>query len=196
MENDDKGFLFDERYAEAFFHVRDHRVLGITLRPFSAWHRTVLEYLNSPVMTGEAMTGPDLRMAATVCSLAFPDLPPPPPKGVWARLKAEHQAIKDQKAYAREVEAFWRYVGDYVSLPFLMVNNRKGDSKEIPDIDQTLMDVALYRYYTACPREEPWNLPLGELIWMNSAMAKTQGADIHVVSTHEEAKLKEKKPHV
>jgi len=186
-------FVFDERYAEAFFHVRSHRVLGIDLKPFSAWHRTVLEYINSPTMTGELMTPPDLRMAATVCSLQFPDVPSPRKTGFWSKIKAEHQMIKDHRVFEAQLKAFWSYISDYVSMPVLMMNGQNGESDQVPDIDQTLMDVALYRHNTSCPREEPWNIPIGELVWMNAAMARTQGTDLHVVSTIEEERLKQLK---
>lgn len=182
-------FLFDERYAEAFFHVGKHRVLGLELKPFSAWHRSVLEYINSPVMTGGELTAPDLRMAVKVCTLSYPDIPQPFPDGLWHRLKAEHQSRKDQRVLARETAAFWRYISDYLSPPYLMVN-KKGEGSQLPDVDQTLMDVALYRFYTGSPRSEPWDIPIGELIWMNAAIAKTQGADLHVVSTQEEQMLR------
>jgi len=196
---EEEGFAFDERYAEAFFHVR-HQVLGVSLRPFSAWHRTVLEYVNSPVMLGSHPSPADLRFAVEVCRRGFPDMPLAP-SGLWGRLCAESTARRDLARAARRpdlhdagVKAFFRYIDDYVSLPKVTFGGRKGNTGtsggQVPDIDSTLMDVAIYRYYTGCPRPEPWDIPLGELSWMATAMAKTQGGDLHVVSTEEEAMLR------
>ena len=82
------------------------------------------------------------------------------------------------------------YLDDFCAFPKFMVGgDKKGgtiSSSQIPQIDMTLMDVALYRFYTGCPRNEPWNIPLGELSWMNVAIAKTQGTDIRIITTEED----------
>jgi hypothetical protein len=197
LEFEMSGFVFDERYAEAVLHVPGgHRVLGVRLRPFSAWHRTVLEYVDSPVMTGGEVGPADLRLAVEVCRRGFPDMPCAP-RGLWARLCAESRAMKDarNRRFAQERAAFSAYLGDYVSMPVIMCNGGKGkvESAVIPDIDQTLMDVAVYRFYTGCPRNEPWDLPIGELGWMNAAIARTQGVQLSVVTTEEEERLRKRK---
>lgn len=197
------GFVFDERYVEAFFHVR-HRVLGRALRPFSAWHRTVLEYVGSPFLTGEPVRslGP-VRLAVEVCGLRYPDLPRGRERrGWWGRLCAAADELRDARRERQAVAAsaaFVAYMEDYCSLPKLHISTRKvgpggrvsmsAETTRVPDMDETLMDVALYRTLTGCPREEPWDMPLGELIWMNAAMARTKGMDLRVLTTEEEARL-------
>ena len=188
---DQAGFVFDERYVEAFMHLPDgHCVLGVKLKPFSAWHRTVLEYVDSPVMTGEPLSPGALRLAVEVCSRSFPDMPGPP-RGLWARICAESRKMKDAARYEKEAVAFKAYVEDYVSLPRVMFGGKKGavESAAIPDMDSTLMDVAIYRFYTGCPRSEPWDIPLGELTWMATAIARTQGVALSVLTTVEEQVL-------
>jgi hypothetical protein len=198
-KTESNGYVFDERYAEAFLHVPlGHRILGVKLKPFSAWHRTVLEYIDSPVVTGEQVLSGDLRMAVEVCRRNYPNTPPPA-KGIGrffseSRNRREaNRAAGNPQRHLESVSAFFGYVEDYVSLPKLMFGSKKGnvvtERSAVPDIDQTLMDVAIYRYYTGCPRSEPWDLPLGELLWMNAAIAKTQGVDLHVVTTIEEESL-------
>ena len=192
--NEQAGFIFDERYVEAVLHVPGgHRVFGVKLRPFSAWHRTVLEYVDSPVMAGGEVKPADLRLAVEICRRGYPDMPVVK-RGLWARICAESRARKDarNKGFAREQEAFSAYLADYISMPVVMFSGSKGtvESAMIPDIDQTLMDVAVYRFYTGCPRNEPWDLPIGELGWMNTAIARTQGVKLSIVTTEEEARLK------
>ena len=80
------------------------------------------------------------------------------------------------------------YIKDYLSPPVVMSNSSTVGEK-MPEIDRTLMEVALYRHYTNCPREEAWNIAIGEMSWMNAAIAKTQGANIHIVSTLEDKML-------
>jgi hypothetical protein len=190
---EEKGFIFDERYAEAIFNDPDgHKVLGKTLPCFSAWRRTLLERHDSPFMLGDKPSPYQLLQAVDCCLCSFPNMPRKP-KNLWQRicelsrkLKIERRAEKNPKWFNAEVEKFSAYLKDYMAFPTFMMGDKAKGSGGIPQIDQTLMDVALYRCYTGCSREEAWDIPIGELSWMNASMAKTQGVDIRIVSTEEE----------
>jgi hypothetical protein len=204
-ESDERGgFVFDERFAEAFFHVPGgHRVLGRRLRPFCAWHRVQLEYLDNAFVMDDVLPEPgDLRLAVAVCSLRFPEVVRPPSvgRGWWRRITQLHAGRKDARLretawFAREVMRFRLYVADYLSLPKMHVAQKKGkggpggESMRLPDMDETLLDVALYRHLTGCDRVEPWEIPIGELVWMTAAVARCKGLDLRVTTTADEERL-------
>jgi hypothetical protein len=56
-------------------------------------------------------------------------------------------------------------------------------------MDETLLDVALYRHLTGCDRVEPWEIPIGELVWMTAAVARCKGLDLRVTTTADEERL-------
>lgn len=200
----EKHFDFDERYAEALIHrARGHVIWGVRLLPFSAWHQTVLEYAQSPILAGAEATGRDVRFMLDVCSLSFPKIPSRG-SGLWSRLR---RGLRDEadmrlgrRTLAETIGAIQDYFTDYVSMPKVIFSGNKGAggggkesavmaSGQMPDIDQTLMDVAAYRKYTGCPRNEPWDIPVGELSWMNAAMARMSGANLRVITTLEDEVL-------
>lgn len=59
-----------ERFFEAFAHV-SHSVMGRRLERFSLRHRFWLEAMESPLVTGGAVSLVDLEMAARVCAIPF-----------------------------------------------------------------------------------------------------------------------------
>ena len=177
-------FIFDERFAQAFLHIPEHRVLGKILNPFSLWHKLQLEYINSPLLAGGEPRIVDLCLAVDICRTEYPVIARPKiPAGGLRRfcwmLWAERVNL------AMETSAFHAYCEDYCSLPKIdTVNN----GEKTPDMDDCLSDVALYRKMTGSPREEPWNIPLGELYWMNAAFSRSEGADFSIVTPIEEAR--------
>jgi len=177
-----KRFVFDGRFAEAFLHLPEHRVMGRVLRPFSMWHKLQLEYANSPLLAGGDVLVSDLVHAVEVCSTQYPMLAVSrfPERG-WRRwlwmLWAERVDLR------REKEAFDAYAADYCSLPKIE-SSKKGE--KTPDMDDCLSDVGLYRKMTGCRREEPWDIPLGELYWMNAMFSRSEGADFSIVTPIEE----------
>lgn len=179
-----KTFIFDERFAQAFLNLSSHRVLGKVLRPFSLWHKLQLEYANSPVLTGGEVRVPDLCHAVAVCRTSYPEIARSavPARGIrrflWM-LWAERVNLQ------REKEAFDAYAEDYCSLPKIEAF-KKGE--KTPDMDDCLSDVSLYRKMTGSPRAEPWDIPLGELYWMNAAFTRSEGADFSIVTPLEEAR--------
>ena len=179
-----RRFVFDERFAQAILNLPTHRVLGKVLRPFSLWHKLQLEYHNSPVLTGADITITDLYLAVQICRTSYPTLalPKMPAKG-WKKflwmLWAERVNLEQEGA------AFSAYVQDYFSAPKIE-SFKKGE--RVADMDDSLGDVALYRKMTGCPREEPWNIPIGELYWMNAAFSRSEGADFSIVTPIEEAR--------
>lgn len=179
-----RRYIFDERFAEAFLHLASHRVMGRRLRPFSMWHKLQLEYANSPLLTGGDVGVADLVFAAEVCCTRFPRIAVNriPRRGLrrilWM-LWAERVDLR------RERDAFEAYSEDYCSLPKIEAA-KKGEKTQ--DMDDCLSDVGLYRKMTGCPRGEAWDIPLGELYWMNAMFSRSEGADFSIVTPIEEAR--------
>lgn len=184
------GFEFDSRYAEALFSV-PHRVLGRRLRPFSLWHRTLLEYGDSPVLFGKAPNLAQLDYAVRVCVLEFSRLPGIPPRGMSGRLARALYFTRFN--LRRETQRFYDYLDDYYSIPDIEAAPSKVEADRTPDLDEGLSAVAAYRMMTKCPREEPWNLPIGELFWMNAALNRREGMEFRIRTPQQSERLRQLK---
>lgn len=184
------GFEFDSRYAEAFFSV-PHRCLGRALKPFSVWHKTMLEYADSPVLLGTVPSMAQLDYAVRVCVTGFPQLPDIPGAGFLARLWRAWRFSRFNKE--REIRAFYDYLDDYYSPPDIQRAPSKVQGETIPDMDDAIGAVAAYRGMTKCPRAEAWDLPYGELLWMNAALSRREGADFRILTPQAAERLRELK---
>jgi hypothetical protein len=110
-------FIFDERFAEAFFHKGTHRVMGRRLLPFSYWHKAQLEYQQSRILLGMPTLW-DYWVASRVCSTQYPEN---------VNLKCKYSAIWQicwhlrygRRSLVREAEAFSAYLLEYASAPKL-----------------------------------------------------------------------------
>ena len=66
-------FVFDERFAEGFFHDwSGRRVFGMQLKPFSYRHKVQLEYAQSKLLMGVMPSRWDIWVAAQICSTQYP----------------------------------------------------------------------------------------------------------------------------
>ncbi len=185
-------FVFDIRYVEALAHAPDHRVLGRRLRPFCLWHRLQLEFANSPLLMGGEVTLADLEYAVAVCRTRFGELGVArPPRHWWARWWAYvRQAWWN---VGLEQQKWTAYAADYASGPKMMLSKSGTTGEAIPDMDEALVEVALYRRMTGCDRAEPWEMPMGELAWMNAAFARQKGAKFSIVTPLDDEIVEEAK---
>jgi len=167
--------VFDERFIEAFLsRPGGHRVMGRRLRPFCAWHRLQLEYVQSPLVLGGPVSVGQLHLAAAVCETKFPNAVRYRPPGRWrARWTRWRWPVQ------RELRAFEAYLQDYATGPKIMAAE---EESTMPDMDPILTEVVVYRKLTGCERAEAWMVPLGELAWMNAAYARMQGAKFSILT--------------
>ena len=70
-----------------------------------------------------------------------------------------------------------------------MQKDKDTGGTKIIDIEPALMEVAFYTKMTGCRSEEAWNMSIGELSWLNAAMARTEGADFSVITPVDDAAL-------
>jgi hypothetical protein len=110
-------FVFDERFAEAFFHKREYRVMGRRLLPFSYWHKVQLEYQQSRILLGMPTLW-DYWVASRVCSTQYPENVRFQTRySNWWYL-AWHLCY-GWRGLVREAEAFSAYLEEYASPPKL-----------------------------------------------------------------------------
>lgn len=199
-------FGFDPRYAEAIFHLpprlsfleralhwarslfaewSGHRVLGRRLRPYSLWHKVQLEFHNSPFLAGGPLTVADVELAVRICRTQFPVAARMPARGRLGRLlwvfRAERVDVVEHR------DAFLAFLADYDSGAKLWNTAGSGTRR---DVDESIEEVTLYREYTGAVRWEPWNLPIGELYWMNILHARRAGAKVKVWTPTDEREFR------
>jgi hypothetical protein len=182
-------FVFDESFIEAFVSKPGgHWVLGKRLKPLSTWHVLQLQYLQSPLAAGGPVAWSDLWLAVRICGTSFPESVGRPRFSAlrlsWAR---------GWRRLSREVAAFEAYAGDYMSSPEIQSEQTSTQSVRLPDLDSLLQEVAMYRKMSGCAREEAWNVPVGELSWMNTAWARMNGAKFSIMTPIERAMVERMK---
>jgi hypothetical protein len=181
-------FVFDERFVRAFT-PGTHRVLGVVLLPFSYWHKLQLEMCDSPFATGDAVKYEDLERAVKICQTQYPHLYQDQVPSRWRTYGFMWRAALCNTH--KQAKAFDDYLTAHTSAPKIMQKDQQssGGGTKIIDIEPALMEVALYRKMTGCPREEPWNMSIGELSWINAAMARVDGADFSVITPVDDAAM-------
>ena len=80
-----------------------------------------------------------------------------------------------------------------MSSPEIQSEQTSTQSVRLPDLDSLLQEVAMYRKMSGCAREEAWNVPVGELSWMNTAWARMNGAKFSIMTPIERAMVERMK---
>jgi len=115
---EERTYLFDERFAEAFLHSQSHAILGKRLKAFSSWHKLQLEWVNSKILLGGAGNW-DLWLAVQVCQSEYPHpakLPSAKMPGWW---QLWWNICHIGTRWDREMVKFTKYLNDYYSPPKL-----------------------------------------------------------------------------
>lgn len=209
-------YIFDERFAEAFFHEPRRKVMGVRLLPFSYWHKVQLEFFQNQSIAGTPTLW-ELWIASRICRTRYPEhikLNQAYPSYWYLVWKLLH----GWRRLNREAVKFWKHVGDYASGPKLW--SGKGGSKKrlaeayrklgaiIKDndffqmaaqaeyeaeleetsrnIDDSIEQVTIFMRYSGQSAVEAWNMPMGELLWSNACFLKMEGADVPIWSPSDE----------
>jgi hypothetical protein len=185
----------DESFAEAVVHKRRHRIVGITLRPFSFWHAANLDFIESPFVGHNAKIDfAALLVAARTCRLRYPHtLRTYPFEKVVDLLKArKYRPVKarleDIKRgdlsnvklpFLQEVAKFCAYLRDYSGRPEYMTREESVPVKT----PWYLFEVAMFkRYNPQLTWPQCWDMPVGEASWFNAAMHEAHGTQIDLVT--------------
>ena len=169
----------DPLFAEAFLSG-NHVIYGLKLKPFSYWHRFLLQVGLSPVLAEEdaaPLTRSDLYKFCKVCTLSFPNTI----KITWLdkirlRLKGKTtpSSLKD-------------YIEDHCSFPEFWEDNsdnKASGGKSLNDAPEPLPSVVALMAL-GYKENEAWDMPIGKGAWVLATYAKQQGAELSFLTQEE-----------
>jgi hypothetical protein len=181
----------DRTLAAAFIDndVR-HTILGRHLRPFSLWHRLLLQAVHSPFLCGDQLRFFDMREAVGVCQLSYPHSrvkrPWIVPFGcyLWYGFPRKRWTKFLKQTRDRLLE----YFGDYISQPEYSIKTPEAPPGpplgEIPEGFVIVCDVISF---LNCSEDHAWDIPVGRAYWYQMGYRnKTQIIDF---LTEEERKF-------
>lgn len=173
----------DRVFAAAYIdNGNQHKVLGVKLRPFCAWHLFLLQVVESPFINAGVVELYHLRRAVGICRLKFPDSrtkPPIPP------------LVINQAGLEREVHRFLEYVGDYLQKPeFTIIPIHEFGSQDRipknpsppPESIQLVFDAAKGANVSL---NEAWNMPIGQAYIAQAMYFKQQGTLVDFLTDKE-----------
>ncbi len=178
----------DEKFAEAFVNLDSHRVLGYKLQPFSIWHRFLLEFFNSPLITETASTNgvEDVLKAIQVCRVSYPNYPKK--QGILSKIAILCRSWDVET----QANRFMSYIEDYAAFPELW---DKEDSDGKPSSAPETLSMAVQLIELGFSEKEAWDMPIGKAFWYSSISALLKGAEIDFV-TAEERQMQENKDQI
>lgn len=148
----------DRAFAASYIdNGNTHRVLGVKLHPFCAWHLFLLQAVDSPFLQAGQVYLFHIRRAVGICRLRYPQ----------SRVRPPWTWNVNQKKLHREVAKFLRYIGDYINKPeytIVPVNEfaaQRGHRKvtPAPDVVQLVFDAA---HGANCTVNQAWDMPIGQ----------------------------------
>lgn len=186
------------------------RVLGVRVRPFSLWHRLVLNSIDSPFMREGVVTLRDLRIAVGICRSQFRDSRVQKPRWIPTLIHGEAilgatasgigflfgkrirrtpgRLTRFQEALRPHVNDFLEYCGDYLQEPEFVVIPKQNNTPRVP------RGRAPDEFEHACelirmgfPEERAWNMPVGLARWYRLVFWRAQGVDVDVTTEQERA---------
>lgn len=169
------------RYFEALVNI-PHKVLGKRLEPFSLLHVLWLEQLKSPLIhTSETMKTADLELAALVCSSRTSE-------EILTKIREPRRLWRFRNRYrdlAQETRKFLAYQDDYCALPEFAESGGVFHER-LPSL---LLQAASLIKETGWSEQHVMTLPLGKVIWFNSAFSYLRTGETSIVSDTERAAM-------
>ncbi len=169
----------DQTFAAAYIDNGNvHKVLGVKLRPFCAWHLFLLQVVESPFLDAGNVYLPHLRRAVGICRMGFPR----------SRTKLPFwPLILKQKRLEQEVGKFLAYFGDYMHRPdysIIPVNDMpqrgpiappRKKPTSAPDVIHLVFDAA---HGANISVNEAWNIPIGQAYIAQAMHMRNQGVTV------------------
>lgn len=178
----------DGRFLTAFVLPKKWNVIGYELKPFSLRHTLALMALESPVLNGDhiATKPEDIIIFLRICSTdnAFEALGKPTLKDRWKLAWMEISTVYFLQALAQ----IHQYMTQCNTTPTTYTKSEQSKQKEnVPSV--LGMATALMARLHMRP-DEAWDCTVGQSVWYLTAFAVSEGADIKILSTEDEAKTK------
>ena len=167
----------NSRFAKAVaYNPKSRKVLGRTLLPICMRHRVVLEYYNSPFVTGDEPTVEDIVFAVRVMATLDKDEMHRGPNDVEATYVMMME--KDDEMKASVIELIREHINDNSNWPVFWEKKNAGHATGIPW--HMLVVANLVR--NGMPYEQSWTMPESEAIWLYTCNLVSEGTDVRVVS--------------
>jgi hypothetical protein len=175
----------DQTFVSAYIdNDTVHRVLGVRLRRFCAWHLFQLQVIDSPFVNAGEVYLYHLRRAVGICRLSFPCSKTRPPF---------FPLVINQEKLSREVQKFLAYIGDYLQRPEYTIMpmdefSRSRYSRPTrnpsppPEMIQLVFDAA-HGANVSIP--EAWNMPIGQAYIAQAMHLKNQGVLVDFMTEKE-----------
>lgn len=176
----------DENFLEAFIHRPKHVVLGKTLHPL-CWNDLLLfQGIQSPLIEGKSPNLIQLQQAVLICSTPFEDV-----QQKLADLKSNKKWFKQclKMNLSDEIQKFDTYLRDYCSYPKLW-QRLNSDSPKIKSPFLLALAASVLRH-SSMSFEKLRTMPMGELLWLQVALAEQEGADVDLITPEEEQAIRE-----
>lgn len=163
--------MLDEFFVESWFNREDHDVMGWRLKPFCLFYQLQLEFIESPLVAGGAITFLDLAKACKICT------------GKWSsfirpiKLSAAslvwHQSFRNLK---EEVAKFQEYLEDYFRPPKIIASVQNTSFRGTPP--EMLHVFGAVAGLTGWSEETIMMMPLGKAHWLSAVhFNNIQGVD-------------------
>lgn len=174
----------DRTLAAAFIDndIR-HRILGRRLKPFSLWHRFLLQAVHSPFLYGAEISFFDMREAVGICQLSFPHSKVHRPwivpfacyfffgfpRRMWT------------KFLKRTRDKLLAYFGDYIvrpeysiKYPDIAPSRAMPPTPRLGPIPEGFILVSDVIAFLHCSAKEAWDLPVGQAYWYQMGFYHSQ----------------------
>lgn len=180
--------MIDEKFAEAWINTAKHKVLGRRLKPFCLYYRFLLDFVESPFLTGGEATPMDLEIASRICSCRFGDVPSTKVSAFRLFMSVSGRNLELQ------ARRFAAYIADHYSPPeFWSPESQAVSTKGGPPEDLNIAAACIQLGLYGGDEEKIWMMPLGKVRWYASAYHYHRGVDIDYVTEANRRMMKELK---
>jgi hypothetical protein len=182
----------DGRFLTAFILPESWSIMGYKLKPFSLRHTMTLTALESPIVAadGPRVKPEDIVIFLRVCSSdnAFVALSKPSLWDRWCQARME----VDTTYYFDQLMAINAYIKLCNTMPNTY-NKDEGQEKKKENVPVVLGLATSLMSKLNFNKDEAWDCTVGQAVWYLTAYAVSEGADVKIISTQDEAKMESEK---
>ncbi len=177
--------MLEPKFGEAFALVPTPRVLGWHLRPFSLWHRLLLEEIDSPLVRlptkanpTEGLTGTDLLRIAAICRNRYPCV-----RIAFGPLGRLYTAAQLAGRVPAHLVRLRTYLTQALANPEYAIHPPRGGTRgpqrgSAPEVFRMFLSVLAHSRNIA----EAWDCPAGQAAWYHAEALRAKGVDVDYVT--------------
>lgn len=169
----------DGRFLDAFTLLPRQRVIcGYETKPLCLRHRLVLTSLKSPFADGVGdVTPANVLVAAKIMSAhTLEEMLTPKPSR--QDIDEARKMVENDEYFAEQAKAVYDSIRDQSHWPTFWKKTATGGNRGVPWI----LSIVCGLTKGGIPLEEAWTMPESQAIWMQAAVAVSNGADIDILS--------------